>query len=287
MSGPLPPVLDVAGLCDRFQFFCIDAFGVLVDHSGVKPGAAAFIERLTTEKKQWLIVTNDAARTPATAAAWYRAIGLPIADEAVLTSSALVGQWVDDNHLQHKRVIVLGPQDAQDLLQTTGVKSVPATDPTAEAIALCDEDGYPFLEAMDAVVSWWMDRIDRGLSTPAALANPDLIYPKGGNAFGIAAGSVATLIENAVRVRHPGVPALWTRLGKPHAPMFKTAFARLGIQTASDRASAVMIGDTLQTDIAGGKAAGIATALVTDGVQADLGATDPTHWPTFRIQFSA
>ena len=47
-------------------------------------------------------------------------------------------------------------------------------------------------------------------------------------------------------------------VGKPHAPIFEMALERLGCRPAE----AMMVGDGLATDIAGGRAAGMATAWV-------------------------
>lgn len=290
LSLTLPPLLTAVEVVDRYDRFCIDAFGVLVDHGGQKSGARAFVDALIERKKDWLVVTNDAARTPATAAHWYRSLGLPIEDHRVLTSSALLQEWVAEHALAGKPVIVLGPDDARDHLRQCGVVVCDHTQPDAVAIALCDEAGYPFLDAMDAVTSWWMRRLERDLPTPAALANPDLIYPRGDGAFGIAAGSVANLLEAAIRVRYPNAPPLWTRLGKPHAPMFDAAKRRLhlGDVPASDvQRSTLMIGDTLHTDIAGGRAAGLTTALVVGGVQRHLNEVPKELWPDFRLNLAA
>ncbi len=50
-------------------------------------------------------------------------------------------------------------------------------------------------------------------------------------------------------------------VGKPHAPIFEMALERLGCAAAE----AVMVGDGLTTDIAGGRAAGMATVWLDPG----------------------
>ena len=249
----------------------------------MREGAAAFIEALEASKKPWLLVTNDAARSPATAAAWYRSLGLPIPDVKVLTSSVLLSQWVLTETLRGQKCIILGPKDAQKILVDAGVVAVDADDDTAEAIAICDEDGYPFLPTIDAVVSWWIRRLDRGFSTPAVLANPDLIYPKGQGRYGIAAGSVAAMIEGALRVRHPQIPAPFTALGKPFAPIFDEAKRRLGPVAMDTPHAVVMVGDTLETDIRGGRDAGMMTALVDADGETPAISRDGLVVPTHRL----
>ena len=50
-------------------------------------------------------------------------------------------------------------------------------------------------------------------------------------------------------------------IGKPHPPMFEIALEQLG----TDAAATLMIGDRLDTDIAGAKALGLPTVLLLTG----------------------
>jgi ribonucleotide monophosphatase NagD (HAD superfamily) len=84
------------------------------------------------------------------------------------------------------------------------------------------------------------------------------VYPKGAGELGFTAGAMAVMIELALARRLPAAGLAFDRLGKPEPHLFATAAARLGV--AADRL--VMVGDQLETDIAGAAAAGIATALV-------------------------
>ena len=63
---------------------------------------------------------------------------------------------------------------------------------------------------------------------------------------------------------------------KPDAGIFDLAFQEIG---AADRTNTVMVGDTVDADIAGGKAAGLRTALMVDSFElprtpADTGGAD-------------
>jgi 4-nitrophenyl phosphatase len=62
-------------------------------------------------------------------------------------------------------------------------------------------------------------------------------------------------------------------IGKPHRPIFEMALERLGCPPHE----AVMVGDSLATDVAGGREAGMATVwLVADGERPPAGAADLT-----------
>jgi ribonucleotide monophosphatase NagD (HAD superfamily) len=129
-----------------------------------------------------------------------------------------------------------------------------------EMLVLADQAGFPLLEAMDKVTSRLLARLDAGLETPLVLPNPDLIYPTG-SGYGLTAGSLAVMIEAVLARRYGECPELrFSRLGKPQPALFEAARRRAG------GLKLVMIGDQLETDIAGAEAFGIASALVLGGV---------------------
>ena len=93
----------------------------------------------------------------------------------------------------------------------------------------------------------------------AVVGNPDrLMLVNGGIAPG--AGQIAALYER--------LGGLVTWIGKPHPPIYRSALALLG-----DPAPARVwgIGDSVEHDIAGARAAGCRTALVVTGIAAGLG----------------
>jgi 4-nitrophenyl phosphatase len=90
------------------------------------------------------------------------------------------------------------------------------------------------------------------------LPNPDLVYPKGPGELGFTAGTMALMLEAALERRFPGANLRFDHLGKPEPHLFRAGAARLDL--AID--DVVMIGDQLETDIAGANAAGCASALL-------------------------
>ena len=148
-----------------------------------------------------------------------------------------------------------------------------------DVLVVCDETGFPFLETVDAALTSLIRMIDAGASPRLILPNPDLLYPDGVDAFGFAAGSVALMFEAALARRYPGRAGLgFTPLGKPQPHLYREALARAG---AGD---AVMIGDQIETDIAGANAAGLDSALLTGGVSLpQLAGIDEAHRPTWLL----
>ncbi len=254
----------------------LDAYGVLVGSRGALPGAAEAVAMLRREGIEHYIVTNDASRLPETVAARLQSFGIDVDADRVLTSGSLIAPYFAAENMAGARCMVLGTDDSRTYVKRAGGVVAPiAADGSYDAIVVADDAGYPFLESMDAALSALIRHFDRGDDVRLVLPNPDLIYPKGDGDFGFTAGSVALLLEAALARRYPSRAPRFVGLGKPHAPIFDEAKRRAG----SDRL--LMIGDQLETDIAGALAAGIDAALITSGVarwhEAGDGAPQPTY----------
>ena len=133
-----------------------------------------------------------------------------------------------------------------------------------DVLVIGDEEGFPFVEAVDEVITHLFHRFDADQPVRLVCPNPDLVYPAGPGRFGITSGSVAALIESVLAQRYPTrTDTTFVRLGKPNVAIFERA-ARL-----SGTRDMVMIGDSLATDIAGANRYGIASALVMSGLAND------------------
>ena len=261
MTAPIQ--ITARELIATYDALLIDAYGVLVDARSALPGAAELIAAAAEANRRVVVVTNDASRLPATVAARFARFGLAIDADQIVTSGSLIAAAFAARGLAGARTAVLGPADSIAYGEQAGGVVVP-TSATADydAIVVCDEAGYPFLEAVDAVLSALFRLIDRGRCPALLLPNPDLIYPDGRGGYGVTAGGAALLLEHALARRYPDAPPRFDRLGKPHRPIFDEALRRAGV--AAERA--IMIGDQLETDIAGARAAGIDAALVDSGI---------------------
>jgi ribonucleotide monophosphatase NagD (HAD superfamily) len=247
----------MAALLDRYDGVLLDAFGVLVDDSGVLPGAGPLLDELARRSMPYAIVTNDASRSPATCAARFIARGIAVAPERVVTSGSLLPRYFADRGLVGARTCVLGTDDAFDYVRDGGGVPVPLV-PGMEidVLAVCDNSGTPFLDGIELAFSAVVRAVEAGQPPALVLPNPDLVFPKGDGEYGFTAGAMALLIEAALARRFPGRDLRFDRLGKPAPQLFTEARRRLG------GGRFVMIGDSLDTDIAGACAAGIDAALL-------------------------
>ena len=276
---PVPSTLGE--LIRLFEVLLLDSYGVLIDHHEVLPGAVDLVARLNHTYKPYLVLTNDASTSVVETSRRFHERGMAIPPERIITSGSLLAGYFRRNGLVGSRCVVVGPDGAREYvaeaggrLETLGENSRP------DVLVVCDEAGAPFLETVDTALTMLIRTIDRGKRVRLVLPNPDRIYPKGAQRYGLAAGSIAGFIEEALRLRYPGRRDLrFARLGKPYRAIFAEAHRRSGTRHM------VMIGDQLGTDIAGAVRFGIDSALVGTGLTrpAETGIW-PGAMPTYLLR---
>src|SRR2546425_7183072 len=154
------PEITIASLIDRYDVLLLDAYGVLVNSSGALPGAAELTHRLSESGKPYYILTNDASRLPTTAAAQYRACGLTIDPDRIITSGLLLKGHFAAQRLVGARCAVLGPGDSLRYVEDAGGRIVSPSD-AFDVLVIADESGFPFLETVDATLSALFHALDR------------------------------------------------------------------------------------------------------------------------------
>lgn len=278
----MPASITAADLVARYEVILLDAYGVLNDGQGALAAGRGLLDEIARQGKRFFVVTNDASRLPETCAARFRSFGLDIDAGQVITSGALLGPYFETHGLGGARCMVLGTEDSKAYVRAAGGAVVPVgAGGDCDALIVGDDSGYPFLESVEDALSMLYRHLNAGRHVHRILPNPDLIYPKGEREYGFTSGGVAALIEIGLGRLFPGRPArelAFTPLGKPHRPMFDEARRRAGTD------SLVMIGDQLETDIAGARAAGLDSALLATGVSAwDHTGDDSQVAPTYLL----
>lgn len=246
---------DLASLAHQYDAFLIDQFGVLLDGTGAYDGAPAALSALAQLGKKIVLLSNSGKRAAPNVARLTRLGFDPDSYLTVMSSgeaafAELKGRigkeiplgasvWV------HARDHDMSPVDG---LELTPVEDAAAADLLIIAGSRADEF------ELAQYRSWLAPAAQRGV--PAFCTNPDMkMLTPLGTRFG--AGAIATLYEEL------GGKVEW--VGKPFPLIYRLAHDALG------QAERVLcIGDSPEHDIAGGQAAGFATALVRTGLHADL-----------------
>lgn len=274
-----PQETTIAQLATRYEALLFDAYGVLVDGNGAIPGAAECIAKLNREKKKYLVVTNDASKSPQNASRRYRGLGIDLAPESIFSSGLMVQEYFRQHRLEGAKCVVLGTGDSHWYVeQAGGVLVEPSVDSPADVVVVCDEGGFDFLPTMDELLSMVLVHHSKGRRFRLLLANPDLIYPCGAGQFAFTAGSVAQMLENAIALRIIDDPPKFVALGKPATLIFDQACARVATRDA------VMIGDQIHTDVLGAKGAGLASALTFTGVTDEATLARAQHQPEYVLR---
>ena len=272
-----PAAASTAQLIDRYDGFLLDAYGVLVHGGGAFAGAAAFLRTLDRRGKRWCIVSNDASKTPEFAAARYQHMGLPVPVENLVNAAMLLPGCFARRDLVGAPMRVLGPHGAVAMVERAGGVPLALDNPAFAALVVADESGYPLLPVLDDTLTAVVDLCESGQPPALILPNPDLTYSRGPDSLGFAAGSLAAMLQAALNQRLGADAPQFEPLGKPQRALFDLGLQRLGLE----RAQVVMVGDQLATDVRGGRAAGLDTALVTYGVgrwDAALAGGDVPTW---------
>ena len=272
------PEIQIDELIQIYDALLFDAYGVLINSSGPLPKSNSIIDKLNSIKKPYLILTNDSSRSIETSSLRYGEFGLDIPTERIITSGSLIQNYFSQNNLINQSCCVLGTDDTFEYVKKAGGLLVSADD-TFQVLVIGAISGYPFVETTSALISKLFSIIDSQNPIELILMNPDLLYPKTEDSFGLAAASLAKLIEEALALRYPMNENLtFTKLGKPYMPIFEKAFAKTRTKKM------VMIGDQLHTDIQGAKNFGIDSVLMETGISS-LNSEIPEHLqPTYRMK---
>lgn len=249
-------------LMSAYAVILFDAYGVLIDHYRPLPHAVQAVKRLNERKQQYFVITNDASSLPETRARIFQSAGLSIGTERIISSGHLLADYFTEHGLHGARCAVLGPEDSFEYVRRAGGEIVPLDAGTdADAMIIGDQSGFDFWEGVNNLLNAICRCVDAGRAPTLLLANPDIIYPDRDERIAFASGSVAVMIEAGLAARYPGKEKLvFTRLGKPYAPLFHKAESLTGTRNL------VMLGDQLLTDIKGANDYGIDSALVLGGV---------------------
>ena len=245
-------------IAEEHDAFLFDLDGVLYRGEEPVPGAAGAVATLRRTGKRLAFVTNNSSRTPEAVAAKLASVGIDaspseVETSALATAEVLAGRGVGT-------AFVVGEEGIRSALADTGIELVDVGARAPDVVVVGWDRGADYAKLAAASLM-----VQRGAGLVAT--NADASYPA---PEGVLPGAGALL---ALIVATTGaVPEV---IGKPNAPLLRAALARAG------GGRPLLIGDRLDTDIAGAAALGWDSLLVLTGVsnRADLAAS--TVRPTY------
>jgi glycerol 3-phosphatase-2 len=236
-------------LLELHDLLLLDLDGVLYVGDQPVAGAESALREVRERGVGVAFVTNNAARTPDSVAEQLCGMGVAATRQEVVTSAMAAAALLADDLGAGAAVLVVGGDGVRQALLDAGLRPVDTAEerPVAVVQGWSAEVGWPmFAEATVAIragARWVATNLDATLPSPRG--------PLPGN------GSMVAALATALG-RSPEA------VGKPEPGLFRTARRLAG----GDRP--LVVGDRLDTDIVGARAASIPSLLVLTGVSSPM-----------------
>jgi HAD superfamily hydrolase (TIGR01450 family) len=226
---------------------CLALFGPAHDGGTPLPGAAETLEHVRAAGCGVVALTNASSKTPAALAAALRRIGIPFADDEVLTPAVVAAEVVPRRY-GDRPVLAFGGPGLLDVLAERGVRLADPAAPQAAAAVLIGWD-----------TEFVRERVQ--VAAEALWAGADLLVTSDAPSFastGRPTVGISGFIAHGLR-HVTGAPI--EVLGKPSTTAMAVTAARLG--AAGEQL--LVVGDDLTLEIRMARAAGAVAVLTTTG----------------------
>lgn len=249
----------MVSLATSHDCLLLDLDGTLFRGTRAIEGAAEALARTITRN---LFLTNNALRSAAEVAQHLCELGFDADPGDVITSGRCAAGLLGTELPPGSRVLVVGSDALASEVTGVGLQPVRqwVDEPVAVVQGFSPDIGWRALaEAALAI----------GAGTPWVATNPDLTLP---SERGLVPGNGALVA--ALRAATGVAPRV---VGKPYQAIFRDALSRGHFRRP------LVIGDRLDTDIAGANSAGLPSLLVLSGVStaADAAKAQPAQRPTY------
>jgi HAD superfamily hydrolase (TIGR01450 family) len=250
-------------LAARYDLALLDLDGVVYIGPAAVPGAVRALQAAGVAGMRLGYVTNNASRPPQAVAAHLQELGVPAGAGDVITSAQVASALLARRLPAGAAVLVVGGQGLVEALAEVGLRAVGSVDEGAQAVVqgFSPEVGWRLLaegaRAVRAGLPWVATNLDPTV--------PTVHGPAPGN------GTLVQVIATATG-HVPDAVA-----GKPAAEPFLEAVRRFRGRRA------LVVGDRLDTDLEGARAAGLDGLMVLSGVHGalDLLACPPHRRPDY------
>jgi len=248
-------------MLSRYKGFLLDIDGVLLRGGRALPGAKDALAMLR-KLGPVLLLTNNSTKSRAGTAQRLSEAGIPVERNEVLPSSYVAAQFLR-RRFGSVRFWYMGEEGILEEMRAAGHTLVSAEE--AEWIVVGMDRSLTYEKLAQALRA-----LLRGARLLATNEDPTFPTPEG---LVPGAGAVVGAL------RGMGFPPEIV-VGKPSPISFQVALEVLGLGPSE----VLMIGDRLDTDIAGAQALGMDTALVLSGVTKPEDLTEARIRPTFVAQ---
>lgn len=231
----------------NFKAIIFDLDGVIYRGETLLPGVTELITRLHNESKAFLFLTNNSAKTCQQVLDKLLRLGLEnIKLEQVLTSAVALGLWLKDNVAADSKIFVFGMDGLRHEVESLGFQITEEGDADYVVAGFNPKINYQQLSNASLALR-------NGAKLLAANLDASIPTEKG-----LLPGTGALIAA----LTHPTETKPHVVMGKPATGIYKLATERLGVAPEDT----LMIGDRLDTDIAGANNSGLKSGLILTGV---------------------
>ncbi|RJQ76819.1 MAG: HAD-IIA family hydrolase [Desulfobacteraceae bacterium] len=241
----------------------LDIDGVLLNSGRRLPGSRTLLQWLRRHGMPYVLLTNDGNHSTEEKAETLQHSGLPVSPGQIVSCGHAIVPLVQANGFTGQAFFVMGDTGDPCYARAAGLAPVRELARLKQcAGVIVGEDHYAWEPVINAVVNFFIDWPQAALIVP----NPDEFYPGHTFKIHIAAGAVARFIQRVLEAYGLKIEPIY--LGKPYPPIFKMAHRHLEQQRGSaiPADTILMVGDNLNSDIAGGRKMAFRTALLLTGV---------------------
>ncbi|RWF05597.1 MAG: hypothetical protein EOS81_04230 [Mesorhizobium sp.] len=254
LESPAPQTL-----AECYDAILFDAIGVLISENEALPGAADILARLNMSGQPYYIVTNISSGSDETIFARLRGAGLPIPTvDRIVSAGGVARHRVLEELAAGRLVSYVGSADAaHEIFDKHPNLHCADTAEIFDTLVVLDDEGFDFKRAADHILSTFQRRLVEKAEMPCIIAaNADIIYPSKSGSLVFGPAIIGPMLQAGLAPL--GAPPISVEfMGKPGRAIFDECIARAG----TDRL--LMVGDQVDTDIKGAKAAGLDALLVT------------------------
>lgn len=233
-------------LIEQHDALLLDLDGTVWEGGRAIDGAVDFINSCGLPS---VYVTNNASRAPEAVAEKLRGIGLKVETADVLTSAQAAVTLAGEHVPQGAKILVIGADSFRDLVTAAGYTVVASADDKPDAVLQGFDPSVDWAQLTEGALA-----IRQGAKYVASNLDSSLPTERG---LAVGNGSLVAAIESATGVSPVSA-------GKPEPEMFVQAARLVGAKRP------LVVGDRLNTDIAGGNAAAMNTFHVLTGVSHEM-----------------
>lgn len=244
----------------RYDALFVDLDGVVYRGDDPLPHAAEAIQEARRLGLDVLFLTNNSSKSPEQVVGKLSGIGVEADPNEVLTSGLATAAMLQREGWAGRSAFVIGERGVEHALAEAGILVMQGEPERTDLVVVGWDREVDYTKLRVASVL-----VERGARLVAT--NSDASYPA---PDGLWPGAGAILA--AVTTTTGAVP---TVVGKPHRPLFEAAAEATGATTP------LVVGDRLDTDVAGARAMGWDSLLVLSGAARPRDLVRTKHLPTY------